>query len=108
MLAIIRQMLSAAEIGKIAKEVAAKRFPPGAIDDVSSQETVDSEGHDALRITITLKPKIAEQLQGDDVLDTLVDIQSQLANRGENRLSIVEYQEAGEVLEADDLGDAKS
>jgi hypothetical protein len=101
-------MLSSADIGKIAKEVAAKRFPPESIDDVSSQETVDADGHDALRITITLKAKTAQQLKGDDVLDTLVDIQSRLAQKGENRLSIVEYQEAGEILEADDIGDTKS
>jgi hypothetical protein len=101
-------MLSSADIGKIAKEVASKRFPPESIDDVSSQETVDADGRDALRITITLKAKIAQQLKGDDVLDTLVDIQSRLAQKGENRLSIVEYQEAGEILEADDIGDTKS
>lgn len=83
-------------------------MPPEAIDGVSSKDTLDSEGRDAVRITITLKAKVAQQLKGDDVLDTLVAIQSQLAKEGESRLSIVEYEEAGEAVEADDIGDAQS
>lgn len=100
-------VLSSAEIGQIAKEVAMQRLSPDAIDGVSSEDTLDS-GHDAVRITITLKAKAAQSLNGDDVLDTLVAIRSQLAKRGEDRLSIVEYQEADEAVEADDSGDTQS
>lgn len=88
--------------------MAVQHLPPEAIDGVSSKDTLDSEGRDAVRITITLKAKVAQQLKGDDVLDTLVAIQSQLAKEGESRLSIVEYEEAGEAVEADDIGDAQS
>ncbi|HVV51823.1 MAG TPA: hypothetical protein VHO06_19300 [Polyangia bacterium] len=42
------------------------------------------------------------------MLDTLVAIQRQLAKHGEERLSIVEYEEEGEVIEADDVGNAQS
>ena len=101
-------MLSSAEIGQIAKQEAVQHLPPEAIDGVSSQDTLDSEGRDAVRITITLKAKVAQQLKGDDVLDTLVAIRSRLAEAGESRLSIVEYEETGEAVEADDIGDAQS
>jgi len=101
-------VLSQDEIGRIAKQVAIRHLPPDIIDDVTSRPTLDSEGHDAVLITITLKSKAATGLSGDDVLDTLVEIQSQLAKHGEDRLKIVEYQETGESVEADDLGDSQS
>jgi hypothetical protein len=97
-------VLNSAKIDEIAKAVAIQHLSPEAIDDVISHDTVDSQGRDAVRITIKLKAKAAEKLNGDDVLDTLVAIQSQLAKHGEERLSIVEYEEAGEVIEADDVG----
>jgi hypothetical protein len=101
-------VLNSAKIDEIAKAVAIQHLSPEAIDDVISHDTVDSQGRDAVRITIKLKAKAAEKLNGDDVLDTLVAIQSQLAKHGEERLSIVEYEEAGEVIEADDVGSTQS
>ncbi|HVZ89996.1 MAG TPA: hypothetical protein VHG72_23750 [Polyangia bacterium] len=100
--------MNSAEIDEIAKTVAIQHLSPDAVDDVISQETVDSQGRDAVRITIKLKARVAQKLNGDDVLDTLVAIQTQLARRGEERLSIVEYEEAGETSEADDVGNAQS
>jgi hypothetical protein len=101
-------VLSPAEIDRIAKEVAIQRLPPDIVDDVGSRPTLDSEGRDAVLITITLKSKTASGLSGELVLDTLVEIQHQLARRGEDRLKIVEYEETGESVEADDLGDSQS
>lgn len=101
-------MLNAAEIGEIAKKVATEHLSPGVVDAVSSEETIDSQGRDALRITITLKAKTANTLTGDGVLGTLVAIQSRLAEKGDDRLPIVEYEEIGELTEADDSGDAQS
>ena len=75
---------------------------------MSSEETVDSHGRDAVRITITLKAKTAQTLTGDGVLDTLVAIRTQFSQKGDERLPIVEYEEAGEMTGADDGGDAQS
>ena len=98
----------AAEIERIVREEAVRHLSATAIDGVTTQETLDSEGHDAVRITITLKANSAQNLKGDDVLNTLVAIRSELARSGEDRLPIVEYEEAGEDIEPDDSGDAQS
>lgn len=44
---------------------------------------------------------MARLLKGDDVLDTLVAIKADLAQAGEERPSIVEYEEVGEAIEPD-------
>ena len=100
-------VLSSAQIEQIAKEMAVRHLSPQAVDHVSSQQIVDSQGRDAVRITITLTSKVGHQLNGDAVLDTLVAIQHRFAEQGEDRLPIVEYAEAGEVTEADEFGDAE-
>ena len=100
-------VLSSAQIEQIAKEMAVQHLSPEAVDHVSSQQIVDSQGRDAVRITITLTSKTAQRLSGDAVLDTLVAIQNRFAEKGEDRLPIVENAEAGEVTEADELGDAE-
>jgi hypothetical protein len=51
----------------------------------------DSQGHDALRVTIVIRPGAADKLKGDSVLDTLVEIQDRLREAGEERFAIVEY-----------------
>lgn len=101
-------VLSSTQVEQIAQEVATEHLSPGVIDAVSSEETVDSQGRDAVRITITLKAETAKTLTGDGVLDTLVAIQTRLAEKGDQRLPIVEYEEVGELSEADDDGDAQS
>ncbi len=101
-------MLNSAEIGQIARKIAADHLSPNVVDAVSSEETVDSQGRDAVRITITLKANTANTLTGDGVLDTLVAIRTQLAEKGDDRLPIVEYEEVGELTEAEDSGDAQS
>lgn len=100
-------MLSTAKIDEIASQAAVRHLKREAVEKVSSRATTDSEGQDAVRIVITLKPDVARGLDGDAVLDTLVEINSKLSEAGEERTSIVEYAETGEAIEADD-GDAQS
>jgi len=52
---------------------------------------LDSEGHEALRITIVIKPGSESRIKGDATLDTLVGIQDRLRSEGEERFAIVEY-----------------
>ncbi len=96
-------MLPSARLEEIARTAVFKHLREDSVEQVSSEETFDSEGRDAVRITITLKPKAAARLEDDAVLDALVEIRTDLYAAGEERTPIVEYAEVGELVEADDV-----
>ena len=83
-------MLDEKQILKIASEVA-KANLSSTFSSTASSTAVDSEGHDALKITIVIKPGAADKIKGDAALDTLVQIQDRLRKAGEERFPIVEY-----------------
>lgn len=58
---------------------------------VATEPAIDSEGREALRVTIVIRPGAAKQLGGDAVLDTLVNVQARLQEMGEQRFPIIEY-----------------
>lgn len=84
-------MLSQNEIENIAKQVATANLSSTNVSSAISAPGFDSEGHEALRITIVLTPASTATINGDKLLDTLVQIQDQLRKRGEERLPIIEY-----------------
>jgi hypothetical protein len=84
-------MLDLSEINNIVRSVTARNFGPKAVEMIDSQSTTDSEGQDALHISIALAPDVARELKGDAVLDTLVEIQDELRAAGEDRFPILEY-----------------
>ena len=83
-------MLDEKRIREIVQEVATANLTSANVSSVSSSAAVDSEGHDALRITIVIKPGSASRIKGDATLDTLVGIQDRLRAEGEERFPIVE------------------
>jgi hypothetical protein len=95
-------MLKRDEIVRIAREVATAHLTPQIVKDVLSEPASDSEGRDALRITIVIPPGSAAKLKGDAVLDTLVQIQNRLSEAGEERFPIVEYATEEELQESGD------
>ena len=58
---------------------------------VFSEATSDSQGDDALHITIVLKPGGADKISGDMALDTLVEIERALLEASEDRLPIIDF-----------------
>lgn len=94
-------MLNQDKIAQIAHRVAAAHLG-GAIDDVMSAPTTDSQGRDALRITIVIKSGSAAKLGGNAILDTLVQIQEELRESGEDRFPIVEYATQEELQDSGD------
>jgi hypothetical protein len=65
---------------------------------------VDSEGRDALKITIVLMPGSTASIESkaEAVLDTLVQIKNRLQEEGEERFPIVEYATQEELDESGD------
>jgi hypothetical protein len=84
-------MISPEKIVQVAGEVAAANLSSESIETVLSAPASDSEGRDAVRITIVLKPGVATRLKDDAVLDTLVEIRRRLDQLGEERLPLIEY-----------------
>jgi hypothetical protein len=68
---------------------------------VFSEPIADSDGRDALYVTIVLRRGSADKITGDMALDTLVEIEQALRAAGENRFPIIEYA-TEEELEASD------
>jgi hypothetical protein len=85
------EMLKPAQIAEIAEEVARAKLSPDVVGHVLADPTTDSEGHEALRVTIVIRPGAADKLKGDSVLDTLVQIQDRLREAGEDRFAVIEY-----------------
>jgi hypothetical protein len=84
-------MLEPAQISNIAANVAKANLSPNVVSQAVTEPMTDSQGHDALRVTIVIRPGAADKLKGDSVLDTLVEIQDRLREAGEERFAIVEY-----------------
>jgi hypothetical protein len=95
-------MLAENQIVKIANDVATANLTSSSVSSIMSQPTVDSEGRDALRITIVIESGAAARIKGDAALDTLVQIQDRLREAGEERFPIVEYATKEELEESGD------
>lgn len=84
-------MLRPEQIIDIVGQVARANLTAGDIDQVLAEATTDSEGDEALRITIVVRSGSEARLDGDAILDTLVQLQQRLREAGEDRLPIVDY-----------------
>lgn len=90
-------MIALTRIDEIVGEIAFQTLSDRNVEGVLSEPTVDYDGRDALRITIVLKPGVVTKLDGDDLLDTLVQIQQSLLKSGEERFPMVEYATQAEL-----------
>ena len=71
-------MLANDQILTIARDVATANLTSSSVSNVITEPTIDSEGREALRITIVLEPGATARITGDATLDTLVQIQDRL------------------------------
>lgn len=65
-----------------------------------TEPTTDSEGKEALRITLVLTPAAAKTFTGDQAVDLILSIQSSLLKEGDERFPIIEYATEDELLES--------
>jgi hypothetical protein len=95
-------MLDLEKVTQISSEVAKANLPPRGVVRVESEPTFDSEGQDALRVTIVVAPEAADKITGDAVVDTLVQIHDRLRDAGDARFPIIEYTTEAELEEIGD------
>lgn len=85
-------MLDLATVNDVVNKAAAASTESGMdIQRVDSEPTLDSEGQEALHITIVLKRGSAGKISGDNALDTLVRIETSLREAKEERLPIISF-----------------
>ena len=89
-------MLEKTKIDQIARNIATANLTTGSVKSVLTSSTIDSEGRDALLITIVLTPGSSGTIKGNAALNTLTEILKNLKNEGEERFPIIEYEEFGE------------
>jgi hypothetical protein len=95
-------MLDFIAVEHIAAKAAKKQLSEPDLERVVAQATTDSEGREALRITLVLKPEAVAALSGDAALDLLVSLQHELQERGEERFALVEYATEAEMREEEE------
>ena len=96
-------MLDEKRIRQIAQEVATANLTSANFSSIASSTAIDSEGHEALRIVIVIKPGAEAKIKGDTALDTLVEIQDRLRKKGEKRFPLVEFATKKELSESGDI-----
>jgi hypothetical protein len=95
-------MLQTEQISQIVSEVVQANTTPTSVRSVITEPAADSEGKDALRITIVITPEAVTQLAAGPVVDTLVQVQDRLRDAGEERFPIIEYATEEELHEVAD------
>lgn len=95
-------MLQTKEVDEMAREVAQKHLAALGVQNVHSEPATDSEGNEALRITITIQSaeRIAES--GGAFLKTLSEISRRLESSGDLRFPIIDYITEQELSSVDD------
>ena len=95
-------MLKFDKISNIARDVATANLTSSAVSGIAIEAITDSEGQDGLRVTVIIRPEAIDKLTGDAALDTLVQVQKNLREAGEERFPIVEYATEKELQESGD------
>lgn len=90
-------MLGTEKIVAIASEVARTHLKAANVRQVLVEPASDSEGNDAVRITIVIPAGAATRLKGGAALDVLVQIHDSLRDAGEERFPLVEYATKAEL-----------
>ena len=79
----------------LAKQAATSTLGTGSVKSVISAPMIDSEGEEALRLTIVMSPGFVAALnEGSKVVDTMVRVHDTLEKEGEKRFPFVDFAEA--------------
>jgi hypothetical protein len=94
-------MLDMENVTQISTEVAKANFGRENVVRVESEPTVDSQGEEALNLLIVMAPSVASSIDGEAVLNTLVQIVDRLQQAGDERFPIIEYATEEELADFD-------
>lgn len=63
------------------------------------EPTIDSQGHEALKLTVVIAPNATQNIQGEEVLNALVAVQGRLLEMRDDRMPIIEYATEAELVQ---------
>jgi hypothetical protein len=96
-------MLQAKDIEREALEVARKNFGEANVVRTIVKPMVDLDGDDAWRVTIVVDPRLVDKINGEAVLDNIIEIHNRLWEKGEeDRLPFIDFTTEEELAESDD------
>ncbi len=84
-------MLDLQQITQVADKAASSVLKKVGVSRVFTEQTADSDGNEALSVTVVIRRGRKDELTGDYALDTIVKIGTDLRNAGEERLAIVHF-----------------
>ena len=87
----IRLTLSSCDVDRVADKATTAALKRVKLSKVFSTATTDSDGRDALNITVVIGSKGENAMSGDAALNVIVRIQRDLRASGEDRLAIVDF-----------------
>jgi hypothetical protein len=93
-------LLAHRDIERTAQEVAARNLGAQVVTRVLSEDAVDLDGQDALRLTIVLTPGSVPGIDRHAILDTLVQIHDRLQEAGDVRFPILDYATEDELADS--------
>lgn len=96
------RLLTPNEIDTIATEAAQANLTPSVARRVFSESTIDSQGQDALLLTVVVSPSAAESISGEALIKNLIDTQNRLREAGEDRRAIFSYATEEDLASAGD------
>jgi hypothetical protein len=94
-------MLDMEKVAQISTEVAKANFGRENVVRVESEPTADSQGEEALNLLIVMAPSVEGSIDGEAVLNTLVQIVDRLQQAGDERFPIIEYATEEELADFD-------
>jgi hypothetical protein len=85
--------------GRLIKQAFASALGEGNVLRVEYEPAIDSQGRDALRITVVIAPGAIKRLSNGAALDALVRLRGRLREMRERRTPIVEYATEAELAQ---------
>jgi hypothetical protein len=95
-------MIEAADIRRIAEEVAREELGTENVVRVVAEPMIDWTGAEAWRVLIVIAPNALSRILGDPLANNLVNLQKEVQRAGDDRFAFVEYATEAELAENDD------
>lgn len=84
-------MLDLSDIDRVVDRAASASLKNAGFSRVYTKFTTDSEGREALHVTIVLRSNKNKEVSGNSALNTIVRVQRDLRRSGEERFPIIEF-----------------
>ncbi|HJT40330.1 MAG TPA: hypothetical protein VJ762_08375 [Sphingobium sp.] len=92
-------MLNDLNLRQLLRDVLHQRLPNVDLQEILTEQVIDSEGKDALRITLVIPDESVDAITGNQALDLIVDVQKGLSAQGDDRLAVIRYATPADLAE---------